>query len=122
MEDVASRLDDFEQEVDSKLSGLDEQLQELKNVIAASADDTLRVCLLLEELVTVGAIPPIPWALGTEMVELHHAEYAKKAGEVAGSGESLDERIARLKGRIFLHRMDFRDKCKELRKAAMLSP
>lgn len=122
MEDLASRLDEFEQDVDLKLTDLDRQIQEIRCAVAASADDTLRVCLLLEELATVGAIPPVPWALGTEMVELHHAEYAKRQGEVAGSGEDLEKRIAHFKAMIALHRMDFHNQCKELRKAAIPSP
>lgn len=70
----------------TRLDALERDLKSMAEVVAAVADDTLRVCILLQELSQAGVFPPLPWTLATHAVELHHALLAQSRGEVPGNG------------------------------------
>ena len=85
------------------LSKLDEHERKIHNIaetVAAVADDTLRVCILLEELSNAGKIPSLPWPLATMLVEVHHAKNAKDRGDVLEGNVPLDEHIRGLLERV----------------------
>jgi hypothetical protein len=96
MENLEARLAEVERKVDNLVS-----------VCQAVADDTLRICFILDELYRVGAVPTPPWNVATAMVELHHAQQAQKSGDTDAGGMPIAERIAELKQEILFLREDY---------------
>lgn len=88
-DDVRERLTDLEQ----KVSGVVE-------VCAAVADDTLRMCFVLDELQRAGQLPPLPWEVATMLVELHHAVQAQNNGMKTAGEEPIEQRIAAIKAEV----------------------
>jgi uncharacterized protein YceH (UPF0502 family) len=89
MADLETRLDDLERKVEG-----------LMEVVAATADDTLRVCFVLDELCREGRLPPLPWDVATALVELHHATQAMKSAMVDGGGTLASQRVEELKAEV----------------------
>lgn len=84
-----------------RLDSLENQISGIAQVCAAVADDMLRACFVLEELSSAGLLPsPLPWNLGTHLVELQHALQAQQNRETTENGEPIDQRIERLKAEI----------------------
>jgi len=82
----------------NRLDSVEEKLSGIAQVCAAVADDMLRTCFVLEEMSNAGLLPnPLPWNLGTRLVELQHALQAKQNQETTEYGEPIDRRIERLK-------------------------
>ena len=80
--ELQTRVDVLEKVTHDRLTAVEGELLTLKTVVGATADDTLRACIVLEELASAGVIRPLPWRLATVIVELHHAQYAKNHNEV----------------------------------------
>lgn len=81
-------------QIESRIAGLESQVQTMAMVVAATADDTLRTNLAIEELSMAGKIPPLPWNLATLLVEIHHAKLAKDNQDIpAEDGVTLDQRV-----------------------------
>jgi hypothetical protein len=95
------RDSDTEGNFEERLSELERQHRSFARVLSAVADDTLRVCVLVEELSTSGHLPPLPWRLATAIVDLHHALLAKKNQEtMQDSGVTLEGHISALQENI----------------------
>lgn len=85
----------------NRIDSLEEKLSGIAQVCAAVADDMLRACFVLEEMSNAGLLPnPLPWTLGTHLVELQHALQAKQNQETTENGEPIDQRIERLREEI----------------------
>lgn len=94
-----------------RISDLEERIQGLHAVVAAVADDTLRVCVLLQELSNSGVLPVLPWRLATTIVELHHAQLASEQGEVPGTkGVKIQDRLEDLKSQIATLRKEWENR------------
>jgi hypothetical protein len=79
---------------------LDEMERQVKNLVegyGAIADDTLRVCFILDEVARVGHLPKLPWDIATMLVELHHAMEAERAGLSESEGQSAKQRVEDIK-------------------------
>ena len=110
-----------EAELEMKLEGISDQLSEVSNrlaenerqvrslveVCAAVADDTLRMCLALDEMRRVGASPPVPWAVATALVDLHHAMQAQQNDLTASNGADVQSQIDHLKSEISRLRREY---------------
>lgn len=91
-----------------KLDGLSSQMGTLAQTVAAVADDTLRACIVLEEMGSARKVPTPPWALATLLVELHHANLARTQGDVPDDGTSIEDRIKHLTERVAQMREEYR--------------
>lgn len=84
-----------------RLDSMESQIAGIAQVCAAVADDMLRACFVLEEMSSAGLLPhPLPWTLGTHLVELQHALQAQQNRETTENGEPIDQRIERLQAEI----------------------
>ncbi len=86
--------------IEERLDELERNVHSVAEVVAGTADDTLRVCIAMEELSNAGAIPEIPWDLATAMVELHHARFAKDNGGESTTDVPLEAQIEQIEARI----------------------
>jgi hypothetical protein len=89
------------------LAEVERKVQSLVEVCQAVADDTLRMCFILDELNRVGVLPTLPWNVATALVELHHAMQAEKNGDKDLGGVPMAERIEDLKREILFLRGEF---------------
>lgn len=96
--------------LEDRIDRLEADVKAIASVASAVADDTLRVCLLLQELESGGYLPNLPWDLATAMVELHHAWKAKEHGDRPADGTTIEERIRLLEMQIRDLRDTFRRK------------
>jgi hypothetical protein len=84
--------------ISDRVDILDEKVLGIAQVCAAVADDMLRACFVLEEMSNAGLLPnPLPWNLGTRLVELQHALQAQSSQEKTENGEPIEQRVQRLK-------------------------
>lgn len=88
-----------QEEIEPRLKAIEERLEKLVEVCSAVADDTLRVCFILDELMRAGQLPNLPWDVATMLVELHHAMQAQKNG-MTEDGGSLSQRIEGIKAEV----------------------
>jgi hypothetical protein len=96
-----------EDDFDTRLAEVERRVQNLVEVCGAVADDTLRMCFVLDEMHRAGMLPAMPWNVATLMVELHHAQQAEKNGDTDISGEPLADRIQSLKREILSLREEY---------------
>ena len=94
---------------EERLDEIDRKIGSLVEVSSAIADDTLRVCFVLDELTRVEKLPPLPWDVATALVELHHATHAAKNGMEDGGGGDLKARVESLKKDVLRLREDYRN-------------
>jgi hypothetical protein len=87
-------------EILERLSEAERKTDNLVDVCAAVADDTLRMCFVLDELHRAGAIPELPWKTATVLVELHHAMLAANDGMEDGAGTPASQRVEELRKEI----------------------
>lgn len=93
-EALESRVDRLAQEVDF----LSEKVTGIAQVCAAVADDMLRACFVLDEMSNAGLIPsPLPWGLGTKLVELQHALQAQANRDQTENGDPIEKRVDQLR-------------------------
>lgn len=113
MPDLETRIDNLESRVEDRLSDLERKVDGLLEVCAAVADDTLRVCFVLDELSQEGKLPTLPWDVATALVELHHATQAAKSSLVDGSGVLSSQRVEELKAHLTALREQYRNFVRE---------
>lgn len=83
--------------VEARLTEVERKVESLVEVCAAVADDTLRMCLALDELHRVGKLPAVPWDVATAQVELHHAIQAAKQDLTDAQGVAASKRVEELR-------------------------
>lgn len=86
--------------VESRIIEIENKVSNLVEVCAAVADDTLRMCFVLDELKRAGQLAPLPWEVATLLVELHHAIEAQKRGATPEGGEDLSKRVEAIKSEV----------------------
>lgn len=91
-----------------KVDGLTRDVGVMAATVAAVADDTLRACIVLEEMGSARKSPTPPWALATLLVELHHANLALTQGDVPDDGTPIEDRIKHLTERVAQMREEYR--------------
>lgn len=101
------RLEEQIGKLATSLAETDRKVDNLVTVCSAVADDTLRMCFILDELNRVGVMPTLPWDLATVLVELHHAMQAEKNGDKDLDGTPMANRIAELKRDILFLRGEY---------------
>lgn len=84
--------------LEQRLEKIEEDLKVLATVVSATADDSLRVCLVLHELSQAGYLPDLPWDLGSKLVELHHIQSGSRKSS-AKSIEDLRQEVESLRKR-----------------------
>lgn len=87
-------------EILERLSEVEKKTDGLVEVCAAVADDTLRMCFVLDELHRAGVLPELPWNVATILVELHHAMLAAKEGREDEAGIPASQRVEELRKKI----------------------
>ena len=97
----ASRIESDLKSLSDRVDYLDDKIVGIAQVCAAVADDMLRACFVMEEMSNAGLLPnPLPWNLGTRLVELQHALQAQSNRETTENGEPIEQRIQRLKDEV----------------------
>jgi hypothetical protein len=91
--------------LEERVEKLESDLKVVAQVVASVTDDTLRVCLVLQELSTGGYLPDLPWELGTALVDL---QYAKRPGAKEVGGKPVELRVAELELQVQTLREAFR--------------
>jgi len=86
--------------LESRLTEVERRVQNLVEVCSAVADDTLRMCFVLDELTRVGRLPTLPWDVATMLVELHHAMQAAKDELTEKDGETAAQKVEALKAEV----------------------
>lgn len=86
--------------VENRLKEVEGQVQKLLEVCAAVADDTLRVCFVLDELTRAGQLPNLPWETATMLVELHHALQAAKDNLTETDGSTATQKVEAIKAEV----------------------
>ncbi len=107
---LETRVDALETSVaglESRLTEVERRVQNLVEVCSAVADDTLRVCFVLDELTRAGQLPNLPWNVATMLVELHHAMQAQKDGMTDGGGGSVAQRVEDIKAEVLRLRSEY---------------
>lgn len=99
--------------IEDRLFELERRTQSLVEVCAAVADDTLRMCFILDELHRVGKMPPMPWDVATALVELHHAISAAKDDLKDEDGVTAAQRVEELKGDVTRLRSAYKESLME---------
>lgn len=84
----------------ARLDDAERRIENLVEVCGAIADDTLRVCFVMDELHRAGQMPVLPWEVATAMVELHHAMQAAKNGMVSDGGTDPKQRVEELRAEV----------------------
>jgi hypothetical protein len=87
-------------EIQERLSEVERKANGLVDVCAAVADDTLRMCFVLDELHRAGFLPELPWNVATVLVELHHAMRAANEGLEDEEGIPASQRVEELRKEI----------------------
>lgn len=111
MSDQEEKPTSVERDPEERLTSLERDLKTIAGVASATADDTLRVCLVLQEMAEAGFLPELPWGLASTIVDLRYAQMA--AMDEADLDGSLASRIAELEGRIEALREEFRKRAYE---------
>ncbi len=93
--------------LENRVKAVEEKVEKLVEVCSAVADDTLRVCFVLDELTRAGQLPNLPWNVATMLVELHHAMQAQKNGMTDEGGESVAQRVEDLKAEVLRLRSEY---------------
>lgn len=94
-----------------RILDLEGRVKDLHKVVAATADDTLRVCILLQELSNSGVLPVLPWRLATAIVDLHHAQLAFESGEIPETeGVKIQDRLEDLKSQVTALRREWENR------------
>lgn len=101
MSDVEARFDEIERRIEN-----------LVEVCAAVADDTLRVCFVMDELTRAGQLPMLPWEVATMLVELHHAMLAAKENLTESGGESAAQKVEAIKAEVIRLRAQYQTSVK----------
>lgn len=91
-----------------RLGEVERKVDALVKVYAAIADDTLRVCFVIDEIYRVGRGEPLPWDIAAAQVELHHAQRAAAEGKQDEGGIPAVQRVADMKKEIERLREDYR--------------
>lgn len=100
--------------VEERLTKLESDLKTIAQVVSAVTDDTLRVCLVLQELASGGYLPDLPWDLGSALVDLHYAKSAQtQKTETPANGQPLELRVAELELQVKALREAFRRRADE---------
>jgi len=97
---------------EERLTKLEADVKVVATVASAAVDDTLRVCLVIQELSDGGYLPELPWDLATALVDLQHAKQAQAHGTVA-KGPPIEVRITELELRVRELRAAFRRRADE---------
>lgn len=100
-------MTDVDDQLNERLAEVERKVDNLVSVCSAVADDTLRMCFILDELNRAGVMPTLPWDLATILVELHHAMQAEKNGDNDLDGTPMANRIADLKREILFLRDEY---------------
>lgn len=93
--------------LEDRLDEVERQIGALVGVCSAVADDTLRMCFVLDEMSHAGHLPMVPWDVATMLVELHHAQSAAKNGLKDADGVSAEQRMAEIRATIVRLRADY---------------
>jgi len=96
--------------LEDRVTKIESDLKVIAQVVSSVTDDTLRVCLVLQELSTGGYLPDLPWELGTALVNL---QYAKRPGVKSADGKPVELRIAELELQVQTLREAFRRRADE---------
>lgn len=99
--------------IEERIERLERDVKTIAEVVAAMADDTLRVCFVVQEMADAGYLPEPPWELSTAMVELQHARRAQQAGEIPRDGTPIELRITTLEAQVRDLRERFRQRAHE---------
>jgi hypothetical protein len=95
-------------EVLDRLAEVERKVDSLVDVCSAVADDTLRMCLALDETAKALGLPGVPWDLATKMVDFHHAQRAAREGLKSQDGVSPEQQMEKLKQEILQLREAYR--------------
>lgn len=87
-------------DVEARLTEVERRVQNLVEVCAAVADDTLRMCFVLDELARANLLPSLPWEVATMLVELHHAMLATKEELTEKDGETASQKVEAIKAEV----------------------
>lgn len=100
--------------IEDKVEKLESDLKVIAQVVSAVTDDTLRACLVLQELSHGGYLPELPWELGTALVDLQYAlrDQAEKL-PTARDGKPIELRVSELELQIKTLREAFRARADE---------
>lgn len=96
--------------LEARVGKLEEDIKSIAQVLSATTDDTLRVCLVLQELSNGGYLPDLPWDLGSALVEL---QYARRAKEDGLEDRAIEIRVAELESKVEALRKAFRRRADE---------
>lgn len=88
------------EDMGDRLTEVERRVQNLVEVCAAVADDTLRMCFVLDELALAGHLPTLPWETATMLVELHHAMLAAKEKLTEKDGETAAKKVEAIKAEV----------------------
>lgn len=99
--------------LEEKYRILEENLRVMAQVSAATTDDLLRVCFVLQELEQAGYLPTLPWELGAALVDLQHAQQHQANKEPLKNGLPTEVVIKELQTRVRILREQFRDHAHE---------
>jgi hypothetical protein len=94
--------------MDKRLREVERKVDTLVKVYSAIADDTLRVCFVIDEIHRVGRGEPLPWDIATAHVELHHAQRAAAEGKQDEGGVPAAQRVEDIKREIERLRDEYR--------------
>jgi len=95
--------------IEERVEKMESDLSVIAQVVSAVTDDTLRVCLVLQELASGGYLPELPWDLCTVLVNL---QYEKRESETS-SDPQVKSRIEVLEAQVKDLRAAFRARAKE---------
>lgn len=101
--------------IEEKVEKLETDLKTIAQVVSAVTDDTLRVCLVLQELSHGGYLPELPWELGTALVDLQYVLRAQEEeeGTTTRDGKPMELRVSELELQIKTLREAFRARANE---------
>jgi hypothetical protein len=98
--------------LEDRVEKIESDLSVIAQVVSAVTDDTLRVCLVLQELASGGYLPELPWDLCTALVALQYEKRSlQNLGEV--DPEPVASRIEALEAQIKALRAAFRARANE---------
>jgi len=103
--ELEQRIALLEKDQDTRLSLMEDRLEAMGQVVQSVANDTLRVCSALQEMVEIGRIPEVPWDLASLLVEFHHAYL-----EHQNNPEYPMDTLTEIKDKIRLLRQQYRIK------------
>lgn len=100
-------------ELETRVTKIEADLKVIAKVVSAVTDDTLRVCLVLQELSIGGYLPELPWNLGTALVDLQYAKRSQQQGDDIIDGKPVELRVAELELQVKSLREEFRRRADE---------